>query len=302
VITIAIYGSLEAWVAASYTRVAIDNSFLNYLFPLATFSLVACIALYAVQRRLTLSRGTTCAIYAACVLQLLVALIAGGRSVLLFYLFSLLVAHGRIRLPRWVTLTAVAVIAVTISGSMVFLRYQQQAADARFTLNLRNVISASYTGLPYIDHFQLARDYVARNGHDFGGLYAKVLLLPVPRQLWADKPLQLSRRMREEYWGDSSGGIPPGYFGEAFIAFGWPGVIAASLVFGGLLRHLSHRFPLRPSSGPYIISIAAVTGYAIGFVLIRGGLDIGAYRVGLIVASLWLVTRIIFPSKQQVKG
>jgi len=294
------YGGLAQWVALSYSRAVLDDSTINYLSPLAVLTGVSSIVLYAISRRQKLNPKTKFAIIFNCALQLLVSTISGGRSVLLLYVVSLVIVQGKSHLPRWIRYSLLAGALIMASGLMIFARYNQQDAKASFSLNLDNIVSASYTGLPFIDHFTLSEAYTASEGHDFGSSYLNLVTLPIPRQLWPEKPIQLSRRMRQKFWGDSTGGIPPGYFGEAYIAFGWIGVFAAALILGSLLSHLTSRFPAKKGSS-YQVAITAVTGSAIGFVLMRGGLDIGVYRVGLILVALWLVSKYVFfqPSPTQ---
>lgn len=280
-LTILAHGSIGSWIENSYRRSALENPIVNLLFPVATLTTTACIVLYTVARRESLGWQLRVSIYFTTALQLLIALASGGRSVLLLLVVSLLIAHGKPKAPKWILYSAVSLAIVSGSGLMIYARYQQQEAKASFDLNISNIIEASYTGLPYIDHFELARQYTQDFGHDYGSELLAIAVLPVPRALWEDKPIQLSRKMREAYWGDTSGGIPPGLFGEGFIGFGWIGVILISILYGMILRTFSSKYSLHNKS-IRSISATAVLGSAIGFVLIRGGLDIGTYRVGMI--------------------
>ena len=293
VVSIALKGGLSGWITKSYTRVATDNSLINYLFPLPTFTLVSTVVQYSILRRVALSTQSKTLIYTNCLLQLLIALAAGGRSVLLLYVISLVVAHGKPKIPKWLLYSSLAIAIVSTSGSMIYLRYKNQSAQATFDYSLINVVDASYTGLPFIDHFQLTREFVQEYGFDYGQSYANLITLPIPRSIWEEKPLQVSRVFREAYWGDSSGGIPPGLFGESYLAVGWAGVMFVSLAYGVILRKIGLRYRIS-SNDSFQVATIATLGSAIGFVLIRGGLDIGVYRVGLIIASLLICQKIAF--------
>lgn len=296
VCTIWAHGSISEWVSDSYRRVAIEKLIVNLLFPISTFTNVSSIILYAISRREKLNLSTIGIIYTTCGLQLISSLASGGRSILFLYMISLYIAHGKTKIPKWIINTLIFIIIIGSSGIIVYSRYQQQEAKASFTLNLVNIIEASYIGLPFIDHFELSRNYANDYGHDFGSALFSLATLPIPRALWPDKPLQLSRLVRQAYWGDATGGIPPGLFGEAFIGFGWIGFMITGLIYALLLRWFSNQYSLR-SDETYSVATVATLGSTIGFVLVRGGLDIGIYRVGLIVIAHIICCAILFNAK-----
>jgi oligosaccharide repeat unit polymerase len=291
--TIWFHGSISEWISDSYRRVAIEKLVINLLFPISTFTNVSSIILYTIAKREKLNLLTTATIYATCVLQLISSLASGGRSILFLYIISLYIAHKKTKIPKWIIITLISIIIIGSSGIIVYSRYQQQEAKASFTLNIVNIIEASYIGLPFIDHFELSRNYANDYGHDFCSALFSLATLPIPRVLWPDKPLQLSRLVRQAYWGDATGGIPPGLFGEAFIVFGWIGFIITGVIYGLLLKWFSNQYSLQ-SDETYPVATVATIGSTIGFVLVRGGLDIGIYRVGLIIIAHIICCSILF--------
>jgi hypothetical protein len=58
----------------------------------------------------------------------------------------------------------------------------------------------------------------------------------VPKSVWADKPMfgELPSMLAEEIFLEPTNNIPPGFVGEAWLNFGWLGLVVVGLV-GGLM-------------------------------------------------------------------
>ncbi|MNT31148.1 hypothetical protein D3C72_1669730 [compost metagenome] len=162
-------------------------------------------------------------------------------------------------------------------------------------MSAASIIEASYTGLPFIDHIALSKIYAERRGNDYGEVYLNALVAFVPRAIWPEKPIQLSRRVREEFFGDTDGGVPPGLFGESVIAFDYFGLAMMALIFGLIVAKAENYAANAPNEDLGRLR-TGVLSTLIGFILVRGGVDIGVYRVGLIVVIYLLLERLMMKS------
>jgi hypothetical protein len=99
-----------------------------------------------------------------------------------------------------------------------------------------------------------------------GGLtYVTWITAPIPRSVWSKKPsVHVGDKVATEIWGRSprAGGIPPGLVGEAYINFGWAGVLLVPFLLGVLIKTVyiyTHLF----TSNKNVIIYAIFCGYFI---------------------------------------
>lgn len=92
----------------------------------------------------------------------------------------------------------------------------------------------------------------------YGSSYLAVLVLPIPRGLWEDKPGGIDGRVGNTFF-NNVGGVPPGPVGEAYWNFALPGVIVVFLIFGIFHRWLAEayrRYAAQPAMAlPYIAAL-----------------------------------------------
>lgn len=284
-ILVFLLGSITDALIVAQQRVRVENSLYNATLP---FSFAAQIfpvfAWYLFLNNKRRSLGEVVIVAMAVALGLFVAFSSGGRSVMVLFVVAL--AWGRlIRLGIiGTTMAAIfgAVIIGTISAVFIRLRYDAQGYTAA---EGQDLVELATTGLTFIDHTALAIDYAEFNGFTYGQSYLNAFTLIIPRDLWEDKPLQLSVLLREFFYGDTWGGAPPGLFGEAYIAGGTFGVLIAGLVFGRALGRLD-MINAKANFGhsPFDNAFAAIMVPLVPYALIRGGIDIGAIRVGIPLA------------------
>jgi oligosaccharide repeat unit polymerase len=74
-----------------------------------------------------------------------------------------------------------------------------------------------------------------------GASYEQLAVLPIPRALWGDKPQDVISTVTTAFDPEDSGLAFP-EFGEAYANFGLPGVIASSLMLGGLIELIYRRY------------------------------------------------------------
>ena len=291
-ILVFLLGSIADALLVAQQRVRVENSLYNATLP---FSFAAQIfpvfAWYLFLNNKRCSLAEVIVVAMAVALGLFVAFSSGGRSVMVLFVVAL--AWGQlIRLGIIGTAMAGvfgAVIIGTISAVFIRLRYDAQGYTAA---EGQDLVELATTGLTFIDHTALAIDYTEFNGFTFGQSYLNAFTLIIPRDLWEDKPLQLSVLMREFFYGDTWGGAPPGLFGEAYIAGGTFGVLIAGLVFGRALGQLDViNAKARFGHSPFEKAFAAIMVPLVPYAIIRGGIDIGAIRVGIplaiALAVLW---------------
>ncbi|GGQ16712.1 hypothetical protein GCM10009411_16240 [Shewanella litoralis] len=287
-ITVSIYGSLSEFIQASYSRTALEDTNVNFIFPLLLFCNVLSVIIFSfyINERY---RDYVRYYIPFIISQVIYCFFAGGRSIALLLLISLIIVKYKTIKNIGINKFVVGIfIFAVISGTMISKRFETQGADAYVANNFISIIEAAYTGLPMIDHLGLSIKYVEENGYDYGDVYINSVLFFIPRSIWVNKPLQLSRLMRENFYGDTTGGIPPGLFGESYIAFGWVGVFIIAVLYGFLIRFLDKIIIDCPLDIFSRLRLAVIPTL-FGFILVRGGVDIGIYRVGLIIFLYFLM-------------
>lgn len=292
-LTIYLYQGVQAWVSAAYARTVVESSALNFLFPVMIGVNVYCLVLFVLVRSKKPPRWLSGLFLSGLALQAVFLALSGGRSILLLFLISLLIIRVRkVTVAGYIGIMVLAMIFVAASGYIIYERYRAQGASAQFEMNAASIVEASYTGLPFIDHIALSKIYADRRGNDYGEVYLNALVAFVPRSIWPEKPIQLSRRVRDEFFGDADGGVPPGLFGESIIAFDYFGMALMALIFGLVLAKVEN-YASNSQNEDIRRLRTGVLSTLIGFILVRGGVDIGVYRVGLIVVIYLLLERLM---------
>ena len=186
-ITLNLYSGLSNWVASSYSRTVIEDSRVNFLFPFVLAVNVFTLTLYAVNKNEKFKNLTKGLLYLTISLQILYLALSGGRSILLLFLLSLVIINiGRVSTKGAIKLALIAALFVLVSGYMISERYKAQGADAQFDTSLTNIVIASYTGLPFIDHIALSQRYAEINGYDYGEVYVNAATSFIPRSMWPE--------------------------------------------------------------------------------------------------------------------
>lgn len=288
-----LYQGMENWLRASYARIVIEDSKINFLFPLVlTINVFICVV-YALLISKPRTVKTNLLFLTTVSIQLIYLVLSGGRSMIFLLVISLIsIRFKNISLFNYIRIVVVGLTFVIASGYIISERYKAQNAVAQFEVNTHSIIQAAYTGLPFIDHIALSQIYIDRNGHDYGKTYLSVLTSFIPRSIWPEKPIQLSRKMRNEFYGDIDGGIPPGLFGEALISFGYFGMVAIAMLFGRALAGIENYSARCPNENIRRLRIAVLSAL-IGLILVRGGIDIGIYRVGIVIIAYLIFEKIM---------
>lgn len=100
----------------------------------------------------------------------------------------------------------------------------------------------------------------------YGESYMRLLIAPIPRVLWPDKPvIGIGQYVGIDVMERSTiSGVVPGVLGEAYLNFGWPGLVIILFLFGGLCRTLYQKFAVNRDRN----DMFAVGLYAILWILI----------------------------------
>lgn len=283
-----IFGGFGAAMQAMQERIVIESSVANYGMILSWLSSVSCIFAYryAVHR-------TSILLISAIALFVVESFIIGGRSLLILFGLALIYTDLlRMKFSKFV-LTCCAMLVFIGGVSAIFIQARYEAQNAQILRRDPTFIEKATAGITFIDAIALGMDYAENEGYDYGESYKNAALIFVPRQLWPDKPLPLSHRVRYYSFGDALAGLPPALFGEGYIAFGPPGFLAAALLLGYLLALVDGYtvLTLRDRS-PSREAIMGICAPMVAFALVRGGIDVAAYRISIPIAACFLCWRL----------
>ncbi|MEB3360331.1 MAG: O-antigen polymerase [Synechococcales bacterium] len=216
---------------------------------LIQLGLIACLTWFAVDRQ-SASRP----LFWGCagVSLGIIFLFSGSRSGIIYPLFlGLLVwllRERRIDTTKIVTLMLIGVFLIGFLGE-----FRRSTFDGEIDWDLLTGESADssalVTGLDEIAARSSVGDaafpILAQVPHEvdflYGQSYLAVLVLPVPRAFWPEKPGLVGGLTGTTFFGGMAG-VPPGAIGEAYWNFGVPGVFAVFLIFGAFCRWLATVF------------------------------------------------------------
>jgi oligosaccharide repeat unit polymerase len=190
---------------------------------------------------------------------------AGGRTDLIFPLFSLLMIDHYLRKPKKLRhLVALGLTAaMVISPLVIVFRDGLHPSEAWTSQEVagHGGVSAFLERLGGIEALAvIIRDTPAMMDYQYGKTMAYIFVAWVPRYFWEDKPPSFPQIFPAVYLRDffdpGTVGFAPTIFGEAYVNFHFPGILMVALVAGWLLRafyeHLIGRN--RTVSGVFIYS------------------------------------------------
>lgn len=132
-------------------------------------------------------------------------------------------------------------------------------------------------------------EYIAVNGVTYGRQALGPLLFWLPRAVWEAKPIDTGIFLAN-FKGYSFTNLSASLWTEAFINFGWPGLIALMFGFGVLLQKLDGRViqSLQLSRIPGVIT--SITPFYL-FILLRGSLLQATLPLAIILIGGWFLNR-----------
>lgn len=285
------FGSLYQFVSLSINRVSENVQGLAYVGVMFDFSVAGSLFLFYYFRRLSYRQKIISGMF---VLALFILLgLLGGRGNFIQYIISIFIiadcVRGRVtKFDSKVLMIALVFIIMSTAGLALRKASQQ---DISFSYAASDVSDSFMNSImsPWslFDHYELAKEYQKTYGFDYGLFYLEQLTRPIPRALWPEKPQVLGKKIRDEFWGDDSGGVPAGYIGESYISFGVIGISIAAIVLAFLSRFLQNYYRLALKKPEYCVFVAMVAPY-VSFNLIRTGLDTAFTRVTIYVFAFML--------------
>lgn len=290
------YGSLDAYIVLLASRVSEAVSGFAYYAVFADLVLVASVFIYFCHRT-TRSPSKKNQILAFSMFVSMVALLflQGGRGNLIQYLITLLIIRQVTQQERKsqqgvaLLIVPIVVAAVAVAGLSVRLSTQNKVSYFEAQQEVTdNLLESTLAPFALVDHYMIAKKFVESHGHDFGYQYLSNFVKPIPRSLWQDKPKLYGIQIREMFWNDSLGGIPPGYIGEAYIAFGLIGLVIAAALLAFLAHIMDVWYRTAKQDQAYAIFYAIVVPY-VAFNLIRGGIDIAFMRIVIMIGCFILM-------------
>lgn len=91
-----------------------------------------------------------------------------------------------------------------------------------------------------------------------GESYFSILVAPIPRALWAGKPMGVGRKASETFMPYKKGGVPPSAAGEAYWNFHVVGVVLVFLLWGVFLRFVWKSVAVRRMPGVMALYVVTI--------------------------------------------
>ncbi|MBW8466727.1 MAG: oligosaccharide repeat unit polymerase [Thiobacillus sp.] len=227
----------------------------------------------------------------------------GGRGNLIQALISFLIisSNGKRYLDRN---TGLKLGALLLGAALIIPIGLAARKSAQTGNELSSMLSEVYADIgpavsaPFalIDHFELSKQYADTHGFDFGWQFLAFAAKPIPRAFWPEKPQPIAIAIREEFYNDTLGGIPPGLAGELYISFGWASILLLPLALISIIN-LLRGIRLLKVFRPHIPLVNGLLVPYIAFNLVRGGFDIGGMRIIIMLASLYLAISVASSKK-----
>ncbi len=232
----------------------------------------------------------------------LVPFIKSSRTgVLIVFVHVAVIWHylrGPIRL-RSLALAGAALLAIFLVLTALRARAQDTDELAAYVgveavmselVGSRNLFGIAKSGL-IAHHVPETIDY------KYGSTFVVWIYTPVPRTLWKNKPvIHVGNEIGDKIYSNPEGsGVPPGFFGEAYLNFGWIGVPFAFFVLGVLMRLIYASFwPYRSNKNAVVVYATVATAVAYSAV---GG-DVAGAVIGIATSLIPLLVAIAFVGRR----
>lgn len=199
-----------------------------------------------------------------------------------------LLRHGQLRMRG-------LLVPILVTGLLSLMTLSFRLSLQGQTTDLAATISMTLSQLSLLEGYALAARFVDEAGHQVGHYWATAMQL-LPRAIFPEKPLQLSRELRFMAARDTLGGLTPGLAGEAFAAGGLIWVAAIGIAFGGVLALVDNAYrrlcELAPVSQALVVSLLPL----LAIFVMRGGLDTAIFRLAILLLAgglmgLWNASR-----------
>jgi oligosaccharide repeat unit polymerase len=176
------------------------------------------------------------------------SIVTSSRSAILelfLVAFVIIVISGK-KIPKKLVLVT-GISAILLAGLIISLR-NNDINDSSFEnknsleaiVGNNNLFGVSKTG-------RISNYVLENNSYYFGTTYFTWMFAPIPRSIWEEKPpvtpgLIVRRDILGEHTSNNvGGGVPPGFIAEAFMNFGYFGVILFSLLWGSFIQAVNRK-------------------------------------------------------------
>jgi len=232
--------------------------------------------------------------------------LTSSRSALLYFIISMFALNHFLQ-GKWGMrqLKLAAIVCSVIILGMGALRYMQQrdvsidsySEDVGVSGLVRSIgLSNNFMG---ISKTAVLIDSVpSREAYRFGQTYVLWLLAPIPRSLWADKPIvRIGGELGPSVFGTSeASGIPPGFIGESFLNFSWLGPILVGGLMGFLIGRVT-RVCLVGSLAGVVGLFAYSTILPLSFSIVSADFTGTVIRLMQITLPVLLVFKFVFKER-----
>lgn len=240
---------IENWLGGRHSNLAGQY----YWAFLINFSIVASLIWLAVDPNVFIKP-----LFWSCAITAMMTrfLFSGSRSAIIYFMMIgvmiWMMRKGRFSMIKVISIILVAILAIGLLGTFRNVVRDTGVADLSTLTDIQGGIvqaigtdeeAGELTGgrnggpLPILAYVPEREEYL------YGSTYLAALTLPIPRNLWPEKPgLCGGRAAKTFYFEHADWGIPCGSIGEAYWNFGLPGVCVAFFLYGYFHKCLAQAF------------------------------------------------------------
>lgn len=293
------HGSLFAGISILERRAIIFTSktmvariFLTFSF---VYIIVAVASAWSNNKRLI----TKLFIMAMVIIQISFVFLSGGRGATLTQVFiiGLVITYiKRDQLPslsmkysfNWFVAFAFGCIVIVYGYARRLASQTGTNISEEFALIVPQIARLISDTFPFADLFITAQKFALDVGYSFGLNYLALTARFIPRDFWSEKPDILGLQIREHLYGDTISGVPPTFFGEAYIAFGLIGVFFASFLLGRFSRWFD-RIPAAFNTSVILVPLYIFTIFQIAFGVIKSGIENSLFHILYFYVALYVL-------------
>lgn len=223
-------------------------------------------------------------------------LLSGARGNLIQYVITLMMIWyipkvGRVFFNLKIVAFLAFVLIVLFVGLANRLAVQNNLEFSEVISEVSDRSVDTLTGpFAIYDHYGLSKIYADELGFDYGLSYLSNITRPIPRSMWAEKPQALGKLIREYFWGDTMGGVPPGLIGEFYISGGILSAVILMPIFSLLVYRMNQIYEFSLKRADTTLFIAIFTPYVF-FSLIRLGVDVAFTRVLIFIFFFYVLKK-----------
>lgn len=266
--------------------------FLTFSF---VYLVVACTAIWSSTKNLT----PRLLMMIMILFQVSLIFFTGGRGATLMQIFIIVLLISYINKGRLPSLNIKyilkGVFAFSFACLIIVYGYSKRLASQtgtdlseQFALIAPQIARLISDTFPFVDLFIASQKYALDNGYTLGTNYLAIIGRFIPRDLWAEKPNILGLQLREHFYGDTLSGIPPTFFGEAYVAFGLIGVCIASFLLGRFARWFD-RIPIVFDKSILLVPFYMYIVLQVGFGIVKSGLENSFVQIIYIFVALFIL-------------